>query len=442
MAIDVSKQIVKADTAFKSRKYDLAIEIYLQALQIDPDNRNGRRGVRLAALKKHEHSYPSAFSIKLGTAGARVGMANPSIERRLPSYENYLRVDPKHTGIAYKLAEALEKAGYANGAIGVYEAMITHAPKEEAAYVNLGRLLGGNDVERAIEHLERALQVNPKNQQAIKLRKDLAAELSIKKTGFETARTTHDLLRNKDQAQQLNEADRLQRVGTEGTDYIGRIKGQLAEKPGDKVLLRKLATAHAQAQDFEAAEETWGQLIESDPTDFDARVKLGDLRISRAHRAHLAAKQSGDEAKTKEMATTLRTIRIAEYRTRVAEHPTDLGLRFELGKALLTGGDIDDAIGEFQKSVKDPRKRFDSLSLLGECFLRKKLWDLAARQLERALAESPGLNSDQGKRVVYNLGILREKQGQNDQAREHFLQIYEVDVSYRDVADKVTALSG
>ena len=65
MAIDVSKQIAKAEAAFQSRKYDLSIEIFLQSLEIDPDNRRGRRGVRMAALKKSEHSYPSAFSIKI-----------------------------------------------------------------------------------------------------------------------------------------------------------------------------------------------------------------------------------------------------------------------------------------------------------------------------------------------------------------------------------------
>ena len=442
MAIDVSKQIAKAETAFKSRKYDLAVEIYLQALQIDPDNRAGRRGVRIASLKKHEHSYPSKIAIKVGTAGARTGMLNPSLERRLPSYENYLKVDPRNTGVAYKLAEALEKAGYLNGAIGVYEALVSHAPKEEAAYVNLGRLLGPKDPESAIDHLERALQVNPKNQQAIKLRKDLAAELSIKRTGFETAKTTHDLLRDKDQASRLLQQDRIQRVGSEAGDYVSQLEADAEASPEDKHVLRKLAMAYSQSQRWSDAEQAWGRVIEVDPTDFDARVKLGDLRINAAQRQYQEVKRAGDAEGIKAAARLVRTTRVAEFRSRVAEHPTDLGLRFQLGQALLALGEVDDAIAEFQQAVKDPRKRFDSLGLLGECFLRKKLYDLAARQLTKALEESPGLNSEQGKRVVYNLGLLRERQGNVAQAREHFLEIYEVDVGYRDVSKKVMELSG
>jgi tetratricopeptide (TPR) repeat protein len=440
MAIDVSKQIAKAESAFQSRKYDIAIEIFQQALEIDPDNRRGRRGIRMAALKKTEHSYPSGFSIKIATAPTRAGMVNPNPDKKASAYESYLKVDPKSAGMAHKLGQVLEKAGYVSGAIGTYEALVATHPKDEDALVNLGRLLGSREPEEALKHLEKALSLNKKNQQAIKLRKDLAAEISITRTGFESARTTHDLLRDKEQAKQLQDADRLQRTVGDSGDYIGKLKAAVAASPGDSKALRKLAIAYVQSSKYDEAEETWGLVLEADPTDFDARVKLGDLRITRCQRALTTAKQEKNVEKVKLLRRKLLDTQIAEFRTRVAEHPTDLGLRHQLGQALLVSGDVDDAIGEFQKAVKDPRKRFEALSFLGECFLRKELFDLAARQLEKALEESPGLNSDQGKRVVYNLGLLHEKQGDVAAARERYLSIYEVDVSYRDVAKKVTEL--
>lgn len=440
MAIDVSKQIAKAEAAYQSRKYDLAVEIFLQALEIDPDNRRGRRGVRMAALKKSEHSYPSAFSIKISTAPAMAGMVNPNPDKKASAYEAYLKVDPKNANMAHKLAQTLEKAGYVNGAIGTYEALVAAHPKDEDALTNLGRLLGSKEPEAALAHLEKALSINSRNQQAIKLRKDLAAEISITRTGFETARTTHDLLRDKDKAKQLLEDDRLQRTAADSGDYLAKLKSEAAASPDDAKVLRKLAIAYLQSQKYDEAEETWGRVLEADPTDFDARVKLGDLRIGRAERELAAARQAKDAERVKEVRRRLLDIRISEFRTRVAEHPTDLALRYQLGQALLSAGEVDDAIGEFQKAVKDPRKRFEALSLLGECFLQKELYDLAARQLEKALEESPGLNSDQGKRVVYNLGLLHEKQGDVAAARERYLSIYEVDVSYRDVAEKVTSL--
>lgn len=441
MAIDVSKQVAKADAAAAKRRYDVAIEIYLQALEIDPDNRAARKGVRLAALKKHEHSYPSKMSIKLSTSGARLGMMQPNPDRKLSACEAYLKVDPKNVDVAHTLGETAEKAGYHDAAIGCYEAMITYAPKEEKAYVALGRLLSTREPEQAIEYLEKALALNPRNQEAIKLRKDTAAELSIKRTGFETAKTTHDMLRNKDATYGRLNADRMQRTEDQNLDYIGRMEQQVQNDPDNRELRNKLARAYASANRFNDAAKTYKEMIQRNPGDYDAKVQLGDLRINQVKRRLAAAKQSGDQAKVQELDTQLKKVQVQEFRVRVAEHPTDLTLRYSLGQCLLATGDVDSAIGEFQKSIADPRKRFDSLRLLGDCFLQKGLYDLAAMQLEQALSESPGLNSESGKAVVYSLGLLRERQGNLAAARDQFTKIYMVDISFQDVATKVTEIS-
>lgn len=440
MAIDVSKQVAKAELAASQKKYELALEIYLQALAIDPDNRAGRKGVRLAAVKQQEIAPTSALTKGMQLAAAKAKLLNPNVDQKIAAYETYLRIDPKNLEKGLELAEICEKAKYPNGAIGVYEALAEIHPKDPDSRTALGRLLAGKEPQKALEHLERALQIDPRNQDAIKLRKDLAAELSIKKTGFETARTTHDLLRDKDKAKELSQADRLQRSESETGDVVTRLQARVQANPTDKKTLRELARAFASANRYEEAKGAWKRLIEVDPTDFDARVQLGDLRIAEVDRRLVAAdRQGGAAAEALRRERTL--IVIEEYQARVAEHPTDLGLRFSLGEALLADGRIDEAIGEFQKAIKDPRKRVDALCILGECFLEKGHYDLAARQLEKALEESPGLNSERGKAIVYTLGRLRERQGQFSAARDEFLKVYEVDLGYRDVAAKVTELS-
>ena len=77
MANDVSSQVAKADQAAAQRKYDMAIDYYLAALQIDPDHRGARKGVRSAALKRVENNYPSGLSIKLQGAGHMAMMSSP-----------------------------------------------------------------------------------------------------------------------------------------------------------------------------------------------------------------------------------------------------------------------------------------------------------------------------------------------------------------------------
>jgi tetratricopeptide (TPR) repeat protein len=442
MAIDVSSQVAKADQAAAQRKYDMAIDYYLAALQIDPDHRGARRGVRLAALRRLEHNYPSGLSIKLQGAPLLGAIkVAPKAEQKISACEAYLKIDPRNAEVALLLARSCEQAGFANAAIGVNEAIVEFAPKETAAYVNLGRLLQSKEPAAALKHLEVALKLDPKNADALKLRKDLAAELSIKKTGFETARTTHDLLRNKEATKDLDAAQRMHRTVEETGDIITRIRRQVDASPNDARLLRQLAKAQAASNLYDDSSATWKRILEIDPGDFDAKVQLGDLRISRIDRALVKAQQAGDKAEAARLDAERTAVTIEEYGVRVAEHPTDMALRFALGEQLLKAGRLDDAIAEFQKAVKDPRKRIDALGMLGECFIQKGLYDLAARQLEKALEESPGLNSERGKQVVYNLGVLREKQGDVAAAKEEFLKVYEVDVSFRDVADKVTRLS-
>lgn len=437
MAIDVSKQVAKAEKAYSQRKYDMAIEIFLQALQIDPNNREARRGVRLAALKKHEHSYPSTMSIKLGTVAAKAGMMSPNVDRKLAAYEAYLKVDPKNLKMNLALAEAAEKGGYTKAAIGALEGAVVACPKDIEAFVNLGRVLGPVDPATAIEHLEKALSLNPRHQEALKLRKDIAAELSIKRTGFDTAKTTHDLLRDSKKTMAQLDEQRIQKTVDQATSAVDRLEQQYRDNPKDRHVAGRLAKAYASANRGEDAKRVYREIIQRDSGDFDAIVQLGDLRLSEVNAK--IARSSGDEKARYERERL--DIQVEEFGRRVSEHPTDLALRYSLGEALLRTGEIDRAIAEFQRSVKDPRKRFESLGLLGECFLEKGLYDLAARQLERALEESPGLSSEKGKAVVYNLGLLREKQGDVPAAKEHYLQVYEVDVAFRDVADKVMNLS-
>lgn len=441
MAIDVSKQVSKAELAAQQKKYEMAIEIYLQALAIDPDNRAARRGVRLAAAKQHEINPAGGLTQKMQLAAVKAKLLNPKLDQRIDALEGYLKVDPKNLEMGMLLGETCEKANYPSAATGVYEALTEIHPKDPNSRTAAGRLLATKEPQKALEHLERALQLDAKNQTAIKLRKDLAAELSIKRTGFEGARTTHDILRDKDKARELLAGDKLQRDEAESGDHISRLEARLRQTPGDRKSMRELARALAAANRTDDAKAAWQKLIDTDPTDFDAKVQLGDLRISQVERALDAAQRRNDAAATENLKRQRLQVIIEEYQARVNEHPTDLALRFQLGEALQGAGRTDEAIAEYQKAVKDPRKRIEALCQLGECFLAKELFDLAARQIEKALEESPGLNSERGKQLVYTLGVLRERQGQFAAARDEFLKVYEVDVGYRDVASKVTEMS-
>ena len=89
--------------------------------------------------------------------------------------------------------------------------------------------------------------------------------------------------------------------------------------------------------------------------------------------------------------------------------------------------------------MKDPRKRLDSQVMMANAFMRKGMLDLAANQLVKALAAS-GEGSKRGMEIRYTLGKVLEKQGKTDEARSHYLQIYERDINFRDIKLRLEGL--
>jgi len=90
--------------------------------------------------------------------------------------------------------------------------------------------------------------------------------------------------------------------------------------------------------------------------------------------------------------------------------------------------------------VRDPRFAADSQLRLGEAFARKNEYELALRQFEKALASQIGM-TERRKEILYAMGDAQQSSGDREAARSAFSKIYEVDINYEDVADRLAALS-
>ena len=66
---------------------------------------------------------------------------------------------------------------------------------------------------------------------------------------------------------------------------------------------------------------------------------------------------------------------------------------------------------------------------------------VVTKQVQKAAEDFPVLNTPRAKEVAYRLAELHERRGAKDDARKEYLRIYEVDISFRDVAKKVQELA-
>ena len=90
----------------------------------------------------------------------------------------------------------------------------------------------------------------------------------------------------------------------------------------------------------------------------------------------------------------------------------------------------------WKRCQNEPRVRGEALFLLGQCFQKKGIVDLAQKEYERALEGTNGIDN-RAKEILYNLGTIAEDRGDSEGARSCYIRIYEVDIGYRDVAAKM-----
>ena len=114
---------------------------------------------------------------------------------------------------------------------------------------------------------------------------------------------------------------------------------------------------------------------------------------------------------------------------------------YDLGVAYKEMGLLDEAIAEFQKALRAPTNRVPTYEALGQSFMEKEQYPMAATILARALNEK-GVSEDQLVGVLYLLGRCAEERGQVDAAVEYYHRVFVVDIQFRDVGDRLTALEG
>jgi len=123
----------------------------------------------------------------------------------------------------------------------------------------------------------------------------------------------------------------------------------------------------------------------------------------------------------------------------------DYETHYNLGIAFKEMGLMEESIGEFQKALKAVGSDVASeefvrcCNMLGLCFVDKGLPQVAVKWFARGLS-SPGRNEETYQALRYDLGCAHEMAGNPKEALETFLDVYGVNINYRDVSEKIESL--
>lgn len=439
--MDYSKHIQKAEEAAKRRNYDFAVELYQQLLELDADQGEARAGLRRVLKLRHEKKKGGRFLRALSGAGP-LAMAKTMLKARrfdasIKALEQYLATNPLDVDANLTLGQALEAGGYFKSAGAVYEFIAEIAPTNPEGLKRAGAMMYQlGEHHQALEYYERALEADPRDQEAIKERKNLAAETALTKRSDDTVTHSREQIIDKDEARALERAQRIHKTDDELREDLERLENRLAETPSDPDLMVAMANAHEKLRDPEAAFDLIDRACEYRRDSLELTSRRAALQEKVLKKQISRADKEGDPEKANRLEGELLVLQLEALREQVRLRPGDAGLRLQLGRHLLRQEQIDEAVAEFQKAVEDPRAGREAQFSLGQAFQQKGFLDLARKNYERALGTGSG-SDERSKEILYNLGAIAEEEGHADEARSFYSRIFEIDIGYRDVAARM-----
>ena len=441
----------KGLAAVQRNNLDYALVIFNQILSKEPGFYECREHLRGAQLKK-AGSGGGFFKKMLGAAGSSPNLAKAQVLLRtnpveaLRAIEDILNSDPNNVMAHKTLADAALAVDFPRTAVLSLEIARKNAPKDQDVALRLAEalVLLGNTT-RAMSIYNELKRLNPHDTELEMAIKNLSASQTMAEGGYDAIAggnaSYRDILRNKEEAVSLEQANRVEKAEDIGLRLIAEYEARLVNEPKNLKLRRDIAELYTQVKQFDRALDYYNQIVAEEGLN-DASLEKAITETTARKFDHQIAQLDATAPDYAERLAALQAERkdylIKDCRRRVDKYPNDLAIRFEMGLLLFQAGRFGEAVAEFQKSQNNPHLRIRSLLFLGQSFLGRNMNDLAVRQFQNALKEKVGFD-DERKEILYWLGVALEKMGKRDEAIEQFKLIYEVDSAYRDVAARVDA---
>ena len=457
--VDVSKLVDKAKVASERGNYEYAIELYLQLLELQPNHVDARKALREAEVRRAQERgiTGSTASGWLRGFGSLLGAAIFSIlrkhDRAMASCEAFLKHDPYNKTVLKMLSNAAARAELLDTAIVVLEDVRTRSGQPAKGrglkgYIAVLRRLAQLyiQVEKlplADERLKELLNLDSKDRDAINLLRDVAARRSMVEGGWDRAGKKggyREVLKSEQDAKKLEQSHGDIRTEGDALKRIEAVQREMEADPENTRLMIEVGDLYKMVRRWDDARVWYQKALDIDPNNFLVQASMGDLQLAemdgriRGLRADASKSAEAAELTRKRMGFALQ-----EYERRVQARPQDLPTRFRYGQILFQLRRYKAASVQFQHASRDPKTRRAALYRLGLCFMKQELVDLAIEQFEKAVAGASVVDQEV-KGILYALGEAHEAQGRLDQALDAYKRIFEIDINFKDVSQKIQEL--
>lgn len=388
--INLRKELAKL--LLEEKYVDEALSEYRKIANLDPKDvathetlaqLYREQGNIAKAVKEYENLH-NLFPDRLDILNTLAGLLHEqdAPEKAIEVYKKVIKFSTADVDAHMALGKLYEQTRYFDDAILEYEKVAALAPERKEVEERIGNLyLRGGKTEKAISSFEKAVENVPTN---VGLRKILA-DLYLGENLSDKAKAAYQEI--------------------------------LKITPDDSSVIAKL-------QEIEA-------------TQLDGKAQEIDKEIQEYERKSLEKPDNSEIRGNLETAKLAKLdLHIQALENRIKADPDNLKFHYQLGLIYKERGYFNRALKELQLSVNDIEMSVKSSHLIGLCFEEKNVLDIAARQLEKAAGSLSDVN-DTKKSILYDLGRVYEKMHEDQKALDKYKEIYEVDISYKDISQKI-----
>lgn len=453
MAVDIAQKVQnftnRGRQALETGRYELAVDMLMEAVNTAPDILETRKLLRAAQIANFKKNGKAGFGAKLGYMMARQkiqGMIKKgNYKEAMAEAEKLLTQNPLDADNIEAAVKAAEAAGMTDHAAISVEAAYECSNKDPsllervATYYTMSKRW-----DKARDAYRKLSDLKPGDQRIMQLLKNCEAQATMnsgwtdtvgKKGGFQ------NLIANKEQAAKLDAANKAVVSGDDAELLIQEKLKQIEAEPKNMNARRALARIYVQGKRYYEAIDVLQQAIEVSGTmDPELDRMLSQTKVQYYDQQIDALRAEGREEEAVAMEGEKNQFVFDDLAQRVERYPNDLHLRFELGKLYFTYGYYDDALTHLQLAQKSPKDRLWALYYLAMCFLSQGQVDMGVMQLETARDALPTMD-DLKKKVVYQLGLCAESAGDLEKAYQYYKDVYSSDVGFEDLSERMLAVS-
>lgn len=442
----------RAEQVAETGNWDFAIEMYLEGIQREPENvAKGHQPLREVALKRKANGGKAA--------GMMEQMKRRPVKDPVTSLvhaEYLLSKDPGSVSHMVQFLNAAVAAGHKFVIKWICDILMEsqrQGSKPDRKILNLlmKAFEGAEQYISAIKAVEMAIKLSPDDAALSDLLKELGAKATLKKGKYGEEGDFTKGVKDMGMQKKLAEMDSFSQSKEFLDARIEEARKGYLEAPTVQGKINAFVDALLKPEDESFENEAIAVLAKAqkDTGAFQFKVRIGDIRMKQMTRRYRKLKAEGDKAAASEQARQQLAFELEEYSERAINYPTDLEIKYELGRRQLLSGKHDEAIASFQVAQRAPRKHIAAMNYLGLAYVAKKWYREAAETYEKILAEE--VTEDRAKELRYNYGDVLERMGETKttpeekkpifvKAQEEFSRVAMVDFNYRDARLRIDNL--